>query len=267
MISQLTNQTLATIFLGVVLIIGCGCGSDNLSERENMPTDDPITAIPTGRLNGHVQGIEGVKINVQVMQDDEVIASTEADDDGNYQISGIEPRTYVVQITAEGYETAERTVQVRADGSTSLDKVVLKALEIPHARVRGILFDQQTKERLKDTPIQLIANQRNTRVTLTTAAGAFVFEEVLADKPLTLKIDLDGYEKQTVTIDPIPAGETATVEIELVSIRQGGLPLGDGLMIGTKAPNFSLSDADGKIHSLSDFAGQKVVLVFNRGGG
>lgn len=32
--------------------------------------------------------------------------------------------------------------------------------------------------------------------------------------------------------------------------------------VGDKAPEFSLSDQSGKIHSLSDFAGRKVVLYF-----
>lgn len=34
------------------------------------------------------------------------------------------------------------------------------------------------------------------------------------------------------------------------------------LQPGTKAPTFSLPDQDGKIHSLSDYAGKKVLLYF-----
>lgn len=40
------------------------------------------------------------------------------------------------------------------------------------------------------------------------------------------------------------------------------LPPGEGLALGVQAPEFSLSDADGNIHSLSNYAGQKVALVF-----
>ena len=40
------------------------------------------------------------------------------------------------------------------------------------------------------------------------------------------------------------------------------LPQGEGLSIGEAAPAFSLPDADGTFHSLSDYAGQKVALVF-----
>src|SRR4051812_7616225 len=34
------------------------------------------------------------------------------------------------------------------------------------------------------------------------------------------------------------------------------------LKIGNKAPAFTLADQDGKIHSLSDYAGKKVLLYF-----
>ena len=40
------------------------------------------------------------------------------------------------------------------------------------------------------------------------------------------------------------------------------LPLGEGLAIGATAPTFSLLDADEKSRELSDYAGQKVVIVF-----
>ena len=34
------------------------------------------------------------------------------------------------------------------------------------------------------------------------------------------------------------------------------------LSVGTKAPDFTLPDQDGKMHSLSDYIGQKVILYF-----
>jgi hypothetical protein len=37
---------------------------------------------------------------------------------------------------------------------------------------------------------------------------------------------------------------------------------GEGLAIGATAPEFSLPDGDGTLHSLSDYSDQKVVLVF-----
>ena len=44
------------------------------------------------------------------------------------------------------------------------------------------------------------------------------------------------------------------------------LPLGEGLDIGALAPEFTLPDSDGKSHSLSEYRGQKLVIVFYRTG-
>ena len=44
------------------------------------------------------------------------------------------------------------------------------------------------------------------------------------------------------------------------------LPLGEGLAIGATAPEFSLPDAEGNLHSLSDYSGQKLAIVFYRMG-
>lgn len=44
------------------------------------------------------------------------------------------------------------------------------------------------------------------------------------------------------------------------------LLLGEGLAVGATAPEFSLPDADGNTHSLSDYSGQKLVIVFYRMG-
>lgn len=44
------------------------------------------------------------------------------------------------------------------------------------------------------------------------------------------------------------------------------LPLGEGLTIGATAPEFSLPDTDGRTHSLSDYSGQKLVIIFYRMG-
>ena len=44
------------------------------------------------------------------------------------------------------------------------------------------------------------------------------------------------------------------------------LPEGEGLAIGAVAPEFSLPDAEGNSHSLSDYTGQKLVIVFYRFG-
>ena len=44
------------------------------------------------------------------------------------------------------------------------------------------------------------------------------------------------------------------------------LPMGEGLDIGALAPDFSLPDSAGEFHSLSEYRGQKLVIVFYRTG-
>ena len=44
------------------------------------------------------------------------------------------------------------------------------------------------------------------------------------------------------------------------------LPPGEGLDIGALAPEFTLPDGDGKSRSLSEYRGQKLVIVFYRTG-
>ena len=44
------------------------------------------------------------------------------------------------------------------------------------------------------------------------------------------------------------------------------LPMGEGLDIGALAPDFSLPDGDGEFHRLSEYRGQKLVIVFYRTG-
>lgn len=44
------------------------------------------------------------------------------------------------------------------------------------------------------------------------------------------------------------------------------LPPGEGLDVGALAPEFTLPDGDGKSRSLSEYRGQKLVIVFYRTG-
>ncbi len=54
------------------------------------------------------------------------------------------------------------------------------------------------------------------------------------------------------------------VQPESDTIEQ--LPEGQGLAIGALAPEFSLPDAEGNTHNLSDYSAKKLVIVFYRTG-
>jgi len=96
------------MFLGVVMLVWLGCGESENSVEPIHPT--------TGSLEGQVTPIQDIPITVQIQQTGVVIASVEADTDGNYRIDDIESGTYMVSVTAKGFETAQLTVQIHEIG-------------------------------------------------------------------------------------------------------------------------------------------------------
>lgn len=239
-------------------------GVDTPPEKD-APADDVIVEVVVGSLQGQVAQIEDTPIHIQVLQNGAAVASTQANLDGSYQIDDIKPGTYIVQITAENYKAVERTAQVRAGEVSVLDNVVLEALAPPPTHIRGLVLDQQTSAPLGGIRVQLIDEARSVREALTEQTGGFEFENVPADQGFILIIDIEKYEKQEITVDPISAGEIAKLEIVLDPIHVDALPIGDGLHLGVTAPAFELPDQDGKRRTLTDYAGQKVVLAFDRG--
>ena len=240
-------------------------GVDAPPADKDSPVDDVIVEVVVGGLQGRVVQVEDVQIHIRILQNGAVFASTQANPDGSYQIDDIKPGTYILQITAEDYKVVERTVQVRAGEISVLDNVVLEALVPPAAHIRGLVLDQRTNVPLEGIRIQLIDETGGVRDVLTKQTGGFEFESVPTDQGFTLIIDNPEYKKQEITVDPIPAGEVAKLEVELAPIKIEELPIGDGLQVGVAAPVFELPDQDGKRRVLTDYAGQKVVLAFDRG--
>ena len=233
-------------------------------EKDTL-ADDVIVEVVVGRLQGQVAQIEDVLIHIQILQNGAAVTSTQANLDGSYQIDDIKPGTYIVQITAPDYKMIERTVQVRAGEVSVLDNVVLEPLEPPPTHIRGLVLDQQTNIPLDGIRVQLIDQTGGVREVLTKQTGGFEFENVPADQGFVLIIDIEKYEKQEITVNPISAGEIAKLEIVLDPIHVDALPIGDGLHVGVAAPAFELPDQDGTRRALTDYAGQKVVLAFDRG--
>ena len=239
-------------------------GVDTPPEKD-VPTDDVVVEVLVGSLQGQVSQIEDAQIHIRILQNGAVVASIQANLDGSYQIEDIKPGTYIVQITAEDYKTIERTVEIHAGEVSMLDNVTLEALAPPPTHIRGLVLDQQTSAPLDGIRVQLIDEAGNIREALTKQTGGFEFENVPADQEFILIIDIEEYEKQEITVDPISAGEVEKLEVVLDPIHIDALPIGNGLHVGVTAPAFDLPDQDGKRRSLADYTGQKVVLAFDRG--
>ena len=168
-------KQLKTFFtLALLLLAGLGCGT----------TDNPIgdggdIATLTGTLQGEVQSIEGVAIQVRLLKDGQLVARAEAH--GSYKLNDIVAGDYTLHISANGYQEMEINVTVVAGEAVSLDKVSLVELTMP----------------------------------------------------------------------------------------KHDLAPGEGLKIGSQAPEFELPDGNGELHAFADYIGnnKKVVLVFYRTGG
>ena len=231
-------QLLMALVAALISCLGCGSDDESIVEPDTSMELDPSTEEPgsvtaTGSLKGTIEKIGGVSVAIRVLQNGNAVASTTADANGNYQIDNIAPGTYTVKIVAKGYDAVEQTVQVGADGVISLDRVTLKALEIPVSYIQGTLFDQQRGSPLNKVRVRLVDAAGNSHEVLTTQTGAFEFENVPADQRLTVIVDLEGFEKQEIAVDPIPAGETIPLEVAVVT-----LPAVRGLVLDqiTKSP-------------------------------
>ncbi len=253
------KQVLAPLALILLLFVGFGCETENPVE-EIMETDT------TGTLRGDVQSIDGVRIQVRLLKDGQLVKQIETQ--ASYEIGAIEAGNYTLQISAKGYETEEIPVTVIAEEVVSLDKVTLVALKTPVSHLSGVLTNETTGEALGGVSLQLTDNAGNVYETLTTAAGVFTFENLPVQQSMALMIAHAGYEDKEVAVEPIPADETLELTVKLTPLPEvEQLPPGQGLSIGTQAPDFALPDGNGKAHALADYIPDKnVVLVFYRGG-
>ncbi len=253
------KQVLTPLALALLLFVGFGCGTEN-------PVEEIVETDTTGTLRGDVQSINGVSIQVRLLKDGQLVKQVETQ--ASYEIDAIEAGNYTLQISAKGYETQEIPVTIIAEEVVSLDKVTLNALETPVSHLSGVLTNETTGETLGGVSLQLTDNAGETYETLTTAAGVFIFENLPVQQSMTLTISHAGYEDKEITIDPIPTDETRELTVELTPLPEvEELPPGQGLSIGSQAPDFELPDSSGKAHALADYiSDQNVVLIFYRGG-
>ena len=258
------KQILAPLAVALLLFTGLNCGTENPLE-ESVDTPETETSL-AGTLRGDVQSIEGVLIQVRLLRGGQLVAQTETQ--ASYEIDAVEAGNYTLQISAKGHETKEVDVTVIAGQVVSLDKIALVALETPVSHLRGVLTNEVNGEPIGAVNLQLKDNAGEIYETLTTAVGAFSFENLPVQQPFTLTIAHAGYEDKEVAVPAIPISETLELTVELVPRQEPErLDPGQGLSIGSQAPDFELPDSTGKLHALADYAADKdVVLIFYRGG-
>ena len=257
------KQILALTTLALLLLAGLNCGT-----AENPIDGVKDVETPIGSLQGEVQSIDGVSIQVRLLKAGQLVAQTETD--GSYELSELEEGNYTIQITARGYETVEKNVTVVADETVPLDRVTLVALAKSVSHLHGVLTDAKTGAPLSDVLVQLTNKAGEAYQALTTKEGVFTFENLPVDQAFTLTVKHPGYEDHGVAVKPMRADETFEQDIGLTAIPGPvELPPGQGLSIDSQAPDFELPDGSGDLHTLSDYIGndKKVVIVFYRTGG
>ena len=252
----------ACLALALLMLAGLNCGTENPVEET---VDTSAVEISTGTLRGEVKPIEGVLIQVRLLRDGQLLTQTETQ--ATYELGAIEAGNYTLQISAKGYETTEMNVTVIAGQTASVDKVTLVALDQPVSHLRGILTDVATGAPISQVHLQLTDKAGKVYEALTTEAGNFTFENLPVEQAFTLKIEHTDYENTEVAVQPIPASETFELDLKLIPQPAAEeLDPGEGLSLGSQAPDFELSDGNGKAHKLADYIGnKKVVLVFFRG--
>lgn len=283
------RQIQALLALAVLLFAGLNCGTDNTVEE----TADTLVAetVATGAFSGDIEIIEGETVYIRLLKTGQLLAQIEfvmngvktvrqagasvnissstisGSGIGNYHIKDAELGDYTLQISAKGYQTQTLTVTVIPDQRISLDKIALVALEQPASHLQGILTDVATGAPISQVHLQLTDKAGKVYEALTTEAGVYTFENLPVEQAFTLKIEHADYENTEVAVQPIPASETFELDLKLIPQPDAEkLDPGQGLSLGSKAPDFELSDGNGKLHKLADYIGnKKVVLVFFRG--
>lgn len=115
-------QSLLALIVLLFAAFGCGTTDNPIDDRDKIDT-------LTGTLQGEVQSIDGVAIQVRLLKGGQLVAHTEAH--GSYELNDIEAGDYTLHFSANGYQEVERNVTIVGGETVSLDKVSLVELALP----------------------------------------------------------------------------------------------------------------------------------------
>lgn len=247
------------LVLTLLVITTFGCGS----------TEDPDEVVETGTTSGTIQGevqvIDGVAIQVRLLKEGKLISQTIAD--GSFQFDDVEDGDYILQITAKGYETEERNITLENGKLSEITKIELTELAVPVSHLSGVLTDADTGNPLSDVLVKLMDKSGGNYEAMTSQLGVYTFENLPVNEPFTMNVLHYGFEKKNLDVNAISPDQTAEVDVELIAIPDTVvLDPSKGLGIGSKAPDFELPDSNNQTHSLSEtLTNKNLVIVFYRG--
>lgn len=252
------------LVLTLLLIGTLGCGStENPVGGNEVPVDE--TGGPSGTIQGEVQVIDGVSIQVRLLKEGQLISQTVAD--GSFKFDNVEDGDYTLQITAKGYETAERNVTLEDGKLSQISRIELAELVEPVSHLSGVLTDSETGNTLSGILVKLMSKSGEIYEAMSSQLGAYTFENLPVNVPFTMNVLHYGFEKQNLEVNAISPNQTAELDVELIAIPDTVvLSPSEGLGVGSKAPDFELPDSNNQTHTLSQtLTSKNVVIVFYRG--
>ncbi len=255
------KRTLTLLALTCLMLIAYGCGTTEDVDEDVIDK----SFIQTGSISGEVQSIDGASIQVRILKAGELIGQVETD--STYEFTELEEGDYTIQISAQGYEMTELNATVFADEIVSLVQTVLVVLTEPVSHISGVLADIDSGNPLANILVQLTTEDEENMSALTNNEGVFSFENLPIDQIITLNISHEDYEDSEIVIQPLSADQIYDLTIQLTKIPDPvTLGPGEGLVVGSIAPDFELPDGNSAQHSLSDYTSDNnVVLIFYRG--
>ncbi len=248
------NRWIFILFAILTHSLIIGCGGDE--EPEEISTPD-ITSF--GRISGIVSPANA-SAEIQLLKNGQLIATTKADTNGNYVFANLEPDTYEVGVVAFSFKPLSPEKVTVIDGQTLTKNFTLEQLV---TTLKGIVV---SPDRIPiQNAIVTVESPKGQKTQKTNDLGIFSFDGVWADVELSVTIEAEGMEVQTVDVEAIKVGETVKLQLDMIALPDDN-PDGPGSQVGNIAPNFTLPDINANLVSLSDYRGKSLVLLnFNRG--
>lgn len=133
-----TKHWYPTIFFALIFVMALGTGCDSTDAME----EETQVAIEGQLVNATDRPVRGATVSTS--EGDQ----TTTDSEGQFTLSGIEPGTYTLSYSADGYETSTATVSV-GESNATLDPVVMQG----NADIAGEVVDAQTGQGVTDATV------------------------------------------------------------------------------------------------------------------
>ncbi|MFS0554660.1 carboxypeptidase regulatory-like domain-containing protein [Brevibacillus sp. 179-C9.3 HS] len=171
----------------------------------------PGAVVGTVREHGTALPISGAVITVrQGSQSGTIIVIVQADEQGQYMVSGLSPASYTLIASATGHAAEASTIMVGLGATTGLD---FSLPSLP-ASVTGQISDALLATPLPNTLVRLLGNNNTILFSTQTDAQGIYFIDGFVAGNYTILARNESYQRESVSFDVAPGG-TATVNIPL----------------------------------------------------